>query len=186
MQHLGARDATGRALFYETLNAGKSVLRLDLKSEQGVAQLVDLVRGADVLIEGFRPGVMTRLGIGYERLKQVQPGLIYCSISGYGAVGPSALKAGHDANYLAEAGTLDRNGGERPLFFDPPVADVSGSLFAGMAILGALHGRHQSGLGCQIDLALADVIMPVQVLQGADFGANGTAPARGGSKTTLS
>lgn len=181
MRHLGPRDGNGAALFYETLNAGKSVVRLDLKTAEDVACLLERVASADVLIEGFRPGVMARLGLDYARLKEVNPALIYCSISGYGLDGPSALKAGHDANYLAEAGTLDRNGGSRPVYFDPPVADVSGSLFAAMAILGALHGRHRSGAGCWIDLALADVIMPLQLLQIADYGANGKVPMRGGT-----
>ena len=180
MQHLGPRDGGGNALFYETLNAGKSVTRLDLKSAAGVDELLRLVAAADVLIEGFRPGVMQRLGVDYTRLRQVNPRLIYCAISGYGAAGPGALKAGHDANYLAEAGVLDRNGTGRPMYFDPPVADVSGSLFAAMAILGALNGRNRTGEGCQIDLALADVIMPLQMLQIADYGANATVPERGG------
>jgi crotonobetainyl-CoA:carnitine CoA-transferase CaiB-like acyl-CoA transferase len=181
MQHLGPRDQSGGALFYETLNAGKLVLRLDLKSADGRARLLELVSASDVLIEGFRPGVMGRLGVGYEQLKGVNPGLVYCAVSGYGAVGSGALKAGHDANYLAEAGVLDRNGIERPVYFDPPVADVSGSLFAALAILGALNGRHRTGKGCAIDLALADVIMPMQMLQVADWSVNATVPTRGGT-----
>jgi len=181
MQHLGPRNRQGGPLFYETLNAGKSALRIDLKSKAGIDNLTELVREADVLIEGFRPGVMERLGLGYDRLKAVNPRLIYCAISGYGAAGTDAQKAGHDANYLAEAGVLDRNGERQPAYFDPPVADVSGSLFAAMAILGALNGRHRTGRGCTIDLALADVIMPLQMLQVADLGENGAVPRRGGT-----
>ena len=179
MQDLGPRTRQGGPLFYETLNAGKSVLRLDLKSKDGVDRFTGLVRDADVVVEGFRPGVMERLGLGYDRLAALNPRLIYCAISGYGAAGTGLLKAGHDANYLAEAGVLDRNGERRPVYFDPPVADVSGSLFAAMAILGALNGRHRTGRGCSIDLALADVIMPLQMLQVADLRENGTVPRRG-------
>lgn len=178
MQQLGPRDKQGGPLFYETLNAGKSVRRIDLKSKAGIDDFIELTREADVLIEGFRPGVMERLGLGYARLNEINPRLIYCAISGYGAAGADAQKAGHDANYLAEAGVLDRNGERRPAYFDPPVADVSGSLFAAMAILGALNGRHRTGRGCSIDLALADVIMPLQMLQVADLGENAAVPRR--------
>lgn len=93
--------------------------------------------------------------------------------------GKQVLKAGHDANYLAEAGVLDRNGDMQPVYFDPPIADLTGSLFAALAIVGALHGRHRTGQGCHIDLGLADVIMPLQMLQIADHGENATVPQRG-------
>ncbi len=179
MRHLGPRDAQDRPLFYECINAGKSVLRLDLKREDGRVRFVDLVRDTDVLIEGFRPGVTERLGIGYAALHAINPGLVYCSISGYGATGPSVGRAGHDANYLAEAGVLDRNGSDRPVYFDPPVADVSGGLYAALAILGALMGRAHTGCGCHVDLGLADVIMPLQQFQVAHHGASGYAPKRG-------
>ena len=175
---LGPRSRDGGGLFYETLNAGKGVLRLDLKRDDQRASLLELVRDADVLIEGFRPGVMERLGLGASVLKQHAPQLIVCSISGYGAAGASLQKAGHDANYLAEAGVLDRNGDAGPVFFDPPFADVTGSLFAAIAILGALQGRTRSGEGCTIDLGLADVIMPLQMLQVADWGENAAIPRR--------
>jgi len=181
MQTLGPKDRSGAPLFYETLNAGKSVLHLDLKDQQQRNHCIELIRDCDVVIEGFRPGVMQRLGLDYSALQQFNSSLIYCSISGYGASGPNAQRAGHDANYLAEAGVLDRNGSERPAFFDPPIADLSGSLFAAMAILGALNGRNRTGEGCQIDLALADVIMPLQMLQVADFSENGSVPKRGGT-----
>ncbi len=178
MMTLGPRNRNGEGLFHQTLNAGKSIIRIDLKSEAGLSRLLDLVRDADILMEGFRPGVMDRLGLGLSRLHECNDQLIVCSISGYGAAGESLQRAGHDANYLAEAGTLDRNGIDSPLFFDPPIADVSGSLFAAIAILGALQGRSRTGKGCAIDLALADVIMPLQMLQIADLSENGTVPRR--------
>lgn len=179
MRDLGPRNQAGEALFHRTLNACKQILRLDLKTPKGAADLLDLVGHADVLIEGFRPGAMQRLGFDHARLSAVNPRLIYCSISGYGATGKQVLKAGHDANYLAEAGVLDRNGDMRPVYFDPPIADLTGSLFAALAIVGALHGRHRTGQGCHIDLGLADVIMPLQMLQIADHGENATVPQRG-------
>ena len=179
MQTLGPTDRNGAPLFYETLNAGKSVLRLDLKDPAQRNRCIELTRDCDVVIEDFRPDVMQRLGLDYATLRELNEGLIYCSISGYGATGPNAQRAGHDANYLAEAGVLDRNGNDRPIFFDPPIADLSGSLFAAMAILGALNNRHRTGIGCQVNLALADVIMPLQLLQVADYSENKTIPKRG-------
>jgi len=181
MRTLGPRTRDDRALFYETLNAGKHVVHLNLKDADDIDTFIDLVKTADVVIEGFRPGVMKRLGIDYSALSAHNPKLIYCAISGYGASGLDALKAGHDANYLAEAGVLDRNGGESPMFFDPPIADEAGSLYAAMAILGALNARHRTEAGCEIDIALADVIMPMQLLQIADYGENRAVPVREGT-----
>lgn len=176
MQALGPRDAAGEPVFYQALNASKSVLRLDLKSEQGQACLREHLADADVFIEGFRPGVMVRLGLDYPTLAAIRPELIYCSISGHGAAGPMASVAGHDANYLATGGMLDRNGRDRPDYFDPPIADMAGALFATIAILAALQGRHQTGRGVHIDLGLADAVMPLQMLHVAEWAANGTIP----------
>ncbi len=176
MKALGPRDADGQPIFYQALNASKSVLRLDLKTDAGRATLLDQVDHADVLIEGFRPGVMQRLGLDHETLQRRRPELIYCSISGYGPTGPLADVAAHDGNYLASTGTMHRNGAGQPIFFDPPVADMSGALFAVIAILGALNGRRATGLGVHIDLGLADALMPLQLLQIADWATTGTVP----------
>ena len=173
MQRLGPRDAQGQPVFYAAINAGKAVRRMDLKNSQERDAFMELARDADVVIEGFRPGVMDRLGVGWDTLRAVNSGLIFCSINGYGNNSPLSAVAGHDGNYLAMAGVLHRNGAK---FFDPPIADTSGALYAVIAILGALHARHAGGGGCHIDLALADVAVPLQLFQVADFGANGTVP----------
>jgi crotonobetainyl-CoA:carnitine CoA-transferase CaiB-like acyl-CoA transferase len=176
MQRMGPRGAQGEPLFYNAVNAGKLVRNIDLKQPEGLLEAKRFVAEADVLIEGFRPGVMARLGLGYEDARTANAGVIYCSLNGYGAEGPLAQAAGHDGNYLALAGILHRNGDARPMFFDPPVADTTGSLFATIAILGALEERRRTGRGCRIDLALADVMMPMQLFQIAAFGADGVAP----------
>ena len=178
MRTLGPRDRQGAPLFYETLNAGKSLCVLDLKSPADLVTFWDLVDTADILIEGFRPGVMARLGLDYAAVSERRPGLIYCSISGYGATGPLAQVAGHDGNFLAASGIMDRNGNDAPVFFDPPLADMSGALFAAIAILGALQGRHSTGSGTHIELGLADALMPLQLLQVAAWAADGTVPKR--------
>lgn len=175
MRLLGPRDASGKPLFHAAVNAGKTVCRIDLKSPDGRQEFLRHIENADVLIEGFRPGVMARLGLDYDTLRLRNKALIFCSISGYGAEGPLAQAAGHDANYLAQAGVLHRNG-VPPRFFDPPFADVTSSLFAALAILGAVNGRRRDGLGCHIDLGIADVAMPLQLFEIAACGANGTVP----------
>ncbi len=133
---------------------------------------------ADILIEGFRPGVADRLGAGYRDLRKINPRIIYCSISGYGANGPLATAAGHDGNYLAEAGLLDRNGAPPPIP-DPAFSDVAGSLFAALTMVSALHGRARTGEGCQIDIGLSDAAMALQIMQVAALGATGDVPRFG-------
>lgn len=176
MTALGPKDPAGRPLFYETVNAGKSVLRLNLKEEAQREEFLRLVRDADILLEGFRPGVMARLGLDYHSLNAINPRLIYCSLSGYGATGPMSQVAAHDGNFLALSGTLHRNGDEAPIYFDPPVADSAATLFALAAVLAALHGRQHDGRGCEIDLAIADVVMPLQLFPIAALGTNGENP----------
>jgi crotonobetainyl-CoA:carnitine CoA-transferase CaiB-like acyl-CoA transferase len=178
MRGLGPRGPDGTPLFHAALNAGKTIRRLDLKSPAGKAEFLALAREADVLLEGFRPGVMQRLGLDHARLQSTNPGLISCSISGYGAQGELARVAGHDGNYLALAGVLHRNG-VPPRFFDPPIADMSSGLFAVIAILGALQARQLDGLGCHVDLGIADVAMPLQLFQLAALAGPETVPHPG-------
>jgi alpha-methylacyl-CoA racemase len=176
MQHLGPRDAAGLPIFYSAVNAGKSVRRIDLKDPAQRTEFLHIVESSDVLLESFRPGVMARLGIGYETLRSINPRLVYCALSGYGANGPLAGAAGHDANYLALTGVLFRNGGGTPSYFDPPICDNVGALFAVIAILGALKARDRDGRGCEIDLGLADAIWPLQTFPVADYGVRGYSP----------
>ena len=176
MQHLGPRDASGAPIFYPSLNGGKKVRRMNLKDAAARAEFLELVKCADVLLETFRPGVMTRLHLGYEVLAEVNPRLIYCGVSGYGANGPLAGAAGHDANYLAQTGVLYRNGRGTCSYFDPPISDDVGALFAVIAIQGALREREHSGRGCVIDTGLADSVWPLQSFQLADFGKRAYSP----------
>ncbi len=171
MLQLGPRDAGGTPVFHGAVNAGKTVRRMDLKQPAGRDEFLRLVAEYDVLIEGFRPGVMQRLGLDDTVLRAVNPGLIMCSLSGYGVSGSKAQEAGHDANYLANSGMMHRNGG---LFYDPPIADLSGSLFGVIAILGALRARDADGQGCAIDIGLGDTPMALQLFAIAEFGAAGT------------
>ncbi len=147
---------------FALLNRGKRSLEIDLKDEGALARLEPLLARADVLVEQFRPGVMDRLGLGYKALAEVNPRLVYCSITGYGQSGPRAGVAAHDLNYVAEAGLLDLvagPGGEPVL---PPVlvADIGGGAYpAVMNILLALTERERTGRGRHLDVAMADNVL---------------------------
>ena len=141
------------------LNRSKRSLSLNLKHPKGAAAFRRLAARYDVLIESFRPGVMDRLGLSYETLRQENPGLIYCAISGYGQDGPDRLKAGHDINYLARSGVLGCGGepGGAPALPGVQIADVGGgSLFAVVGILAALHERGRTGRGRFVDVSMTE------------------------------
>ena len=143
------------------LNRGKTSMALDLKNEAGRAKLIPLVKRADILVEQFRPGVMARLVLGYDQLRQINPRLIYCSISGYGQSGPRVHEAGHDLNYIGNTGLLDLQPGPADHPVVPPMlaADIAGGSFpAVINILLALRARDQTGLGCRIDIAMTDAM----------------------------
>ena len=141
------------------LNRSKRSVAVDLKKTEGVEVIKRLVQDYDIVVEQFRPGVMSRLGVGYEQLREINPGLIYCAITGYGQDGPYRDRAGHDLNYLAIAGMASYNGrrdsGPAPMAFQ--VADIAGgSCHAVMAILAAVIHRQQTGEGQFIDISMTD------------------------------
>ncbi|WP_143684776.1 CaiB/BaiF CoA-transferase family protein [Variovorax sp. KK3] len=142
-----------------SFSRGKKFISLDLKSEQGQLALVRLCEGADVFIEGFRPGVASRLGAGYEALSASNPRLVYCSLTGYGQTGPRAQEAGHDINYLGYTGVLGSMGpiGGPPQIPLNAIADMAGGgMLAVIGILAALQERQRTGLGQQVDAAMID------------------------------
>jgi len=144
---------------FHALNRGKRSLVLDLKRPEGRDALLRLAPRYDVLVESFRPGVMERLGLGYETLAAVSPGLVVCAITGYGQDGPLSGRAGHDINYLARAGVLGLTGpeGVAPQVPGVQLADVGGgALFAVIGILAALHGRARSGKGRLVDISMCE------------------------------
>ena len=149
----------GMGAFFRSSNGGKKSIALDLKAAAGQAVLQRLVEGADVLIEGFRPGVTARLGADYQRLKAMNPRLVYCSLSGWGQSGPDAMVSGHDLNYIARNGVLgaDLNPGTP----GAQAADVSGAYVAAMGILAALLKRERGGQGDFVDVALSEAAMPL-------------------------
>ncbi|VFQ42791.1 CaiB/BaiF CoA transferase family protein [Desulfoluna butyratoxydans] len=144
--------------FPDLINRNKEHMGLDLKSDTGRAIFLKLAARADVIVEGFRPGVTDRLGVGYDHVKAVNPGIVYCSITGYGQTGPLRDTPGHDINYLSAAGALDLMGSrEAPHVPGLQVADIAGgSLSAVSGILLALFHRERTGRGQFIDISITD------------------------------
>lgn len=146
---------------FRMANRNKRSLALDLKHPEAKRVIARLAEWADVAIEGFRPGVAERLGIGPKALAAINPRLVYCSLSGYGQSGPARDVPGHDLNYLAAAGALVLAGHwtEPPRRSGLPVADLAGGCYAAIAILAALHERQRTGRGVALDLSLAEAAM---------------------------
>ncbi|MGH2871826.1 MAG: CaiB/BaiF CoA transferase family protein [Solirubrobacteraceae bacterium] len=177
----GAAPSAGGALFL-ALNRGKRSIRLDLKCDGGRRALVALVRSADVLVESFRPGVMDRLGVGYETLRSENPRLVYCAITGYGQDGPNRDRSGHDLNYLGLNGVLSLAGeaGGPPIQPGVQVADVGGgALMAAVGILVALHERERSGEGQLVDCSMFDGSLAWLAMLAAETLTGGRRPRRG-------
>jgi crotonobetainyl-CoA:carnitine CoA-transferase CaiB-like acyl-CoA transferase len=177
----GAHDSAKSALFL-SLNRNKRSIRLDLKQERGREALLRLVRGHDVVLESFRPGVLDRLGVGYERMREENPAIVYCAISGYGQGGPKRDASGHDMNYLGLIGLLGLTGerGGEPVQAAGQIADVGGgALMAAFGILAALRERDSSGEGQIVDVSMADGALSWLALVAATYFADGTVPRRG-------
>jgi len=140
---------------FAAVNRNKRGVALDLKHPGGPKTLLAMAKDADVVIESFRPGVMDRLGVGHDALREVNPSIIYCAISGYGQTGPLAARAGHDLNYIGYAGVLDLNGtADTPVTPGHQLADIAGgSLYAALGITSALFRRERTGQGAFLDVA---------------------------------
>jgi crotonobetainyl-CoA:carnitine CoA-transferase CaiB-like acyl-CoA transferase len=177
----GADPSAGGALFL-SLNRGKRSVRVDLKTPAGREVLLRLARDADVLVESFRPGVLDRLGVGWEALHAANPRLVLCSITGYGQDGPYRDRAGHDMNYLARNGLLGLTGAPDgpPVQAAGQIADLGGgALMAAVGILAALRERDRSGEGQAVDVSMTDGSLSWLAMVAARMFAEGAAPARG-------
>ena len=149
---------------FSILNAGKKSITADLKKTEDFNRVKNLIKDSDIVVEQFRPGVMDKLGLGYDALSKETPGLIYCSITGFGQIGAKAMHAAHDLNYIADSGMLSL--GEQPAgkATIPPLlaADIAGGTYpAVMNILLALLHRQLSGRGAYIDISMTDFLFPL-------------------------
>jgi len=178
----GADDSAKSALFL-ALNRNKRSVRIDLKTDGGREVLLRLAKDADVLLESFRPGVLDRLGVGYERMREENPGVVYCAISGYGQDGPNRDRSGHDMNYLGLVGLLGLTGEADgpPLQAAGQIADIGGgALMGAFGILAALRHRDATGEGQVVDVSMADGSLSWLAMVAARYFADGTVPQRGG------
>lgn len=172
----------GMGVYFLTLNRNKKSITLNLKSPTGVNIFKTLSKTADVVFESFRPGVLDRLGVGYEALKEVNPGIVFCSLSGFGQGGPYKLKPGHDLNYISIGGLQGLNGNREGLLVPPAVqiADLGcGAMTCAVSILGALLGRERTGEGAYLDVPMLDGIVSWMSQAIAWYYAEGNSPEPG-------
>ena len=176
-QALGTRSA-----LYLALNRGKRSIRIDLKSEAGRDAFLRLAADYDVVLESFRPGVLDRLGVGYAALREINPRIVYCAITGYGQTGPNTQRAGHDMNYLGLGGLLGMTGepGGRPIQSAGQIADLGGgAMMAAFGVMAALHERQRSGQGQLVDVSMTDGALAWLAMVAAAFLCDGGVPERG-------
>jgi formyl-CoA transferase len=173
----------GESAYFLSINRNKSSLTLNLKTDEGQEVLRKLAAKADILIENFKPGTMERMTLDYERLSSINPGLIYCSITGYGQTGPYREQPGYDFMIQAQGGLMSLNGppeGE-PYKVGVAIVDITAGLFASSAILAALHEREHSGEGQYIDVALLDTQVGWLANVAHNYFATNQPPARFGN-----
>jgi crotonobetainyl-CoA:carnitine CoA-transferase CaiB-like acyl-CoA transferase len=172
---------------FALLNRGKRSIAVDLKEKGVVDKLRDLIQSADIVVEQFRPGVMDRLGLGYEALSAINDKIIYCAITGYGQFGPRANVAAHDLNYVAESGMLGLSAGSDGSPVLPPalIADIAGGTYPAVVnILLALRQRDRTGKGCKLDIAMADNLFTFLYWALGNGQVEGKWPAPGGELVT--
>jgi crotonobetainyl-CoA:carnitine CoA-transferase CaiB-like acyl-CoA transferase len=188
-------EDSAKSGMFLSLNRNKRSIRIDLKQEAGREVLLRLVREYDVVLESFRPGVLHRLGVGYERMREENPGLVYCAITGYGQTGPKRDASGHDMNYLGLIGLLGLTGesdevGGHPIQAAGQIADLGGgALMAAFGIMAALRerdgsadaagGRTGSGKGQMVDVSMADGALSWLAMVAGRYFADGVVPERG-------
>lgn len=186
IEDTGAGDYAAPAL-RRLVHRNKQAIRLDLKQAEGVTILKQLAAEADVLVEGFRPGVMERLGVGYAALAALNPKLVYCSITGFGQTGPLRDEPGHDINYCALSGVADQLGAAdgTPALSNLPVADLlGGSMTAVMGLLAALFDAARTGQGRHVDVAMTDAALAHALLPMVTLAHHGETRRAGQDKLT--
>ena len=183
-RHWGPPFVSGESAYFLAVNRNKKSLCLDLKKEGGLDVVLRLVEGADVVIENFRPGTMARLGLGYDALAEKNPGLVYCSISGYGQSGPLSSRPGYDAVMQGEAGWMGLTGEPEgaPMKVGASLADIFTGVMASQGILAALYRRERSGRGEHVDVSLFDSVMATLCYQAQGYLLTGDVPARLGNR----
>ncbi|MAO25991.1 MAG: CoA transferase [Roseovarius sp.] len=176
------------SLLFQTINRGKKSVVLDLKDAADLERLLGLVTSCDVVVENFRPGVMERLGLGYDRLSAINPQLVYVSISGFGQTGPDASKPAYDMIVQAMSGFMEMTGEPdgSPTMCGEAIGDVAGGLFASWSMMVALFDRTRTGKGRYIDVSLLDSLMAMMPIVACRTVTAAGAPTRSGNRHALS
>jgi crotonobetainyl-CoA:carnitine CoA-transferase CaiB-like acyl-CoA transferase len=187
-RHLGAVHKRGHSATFMTMNRGKRDLAVDLKQPEGVALVRRLVKTADVFVQNYRPGVAERLGLGYRALSEINPRLIYCAVSGFGATGPYASRGGYDLIAQGMSGVISVTGDEDgpPAKSGVPLSDLAAGLFSAYGILCALEYRDRTGEGQLVDTSLLEAAMALTVWEATEYWVTGEAPKALGSAHRLS
>jgi crotonobetainyl-CoA:carnitine CoA-transferase CaiB-like acyl-CoA transferase len=185
--YMEGADGQSMSAYFMCCNRGKQSVCLDFKTDAGRAQLLELIRDADVLVENYRAGTLKRYQLDYESLRAVNPRLVYASITGYGQTGPKAHRPGYDYIFQGLGGLMSYTGhedgapGAGPLRTGVAVVDITTGMYATSAILAALFQRERTGEGAFLDLALLDVAVAMNANQAANYLVSGTSPARSGN-----
>lgn len=169
--------------YFVAVNRGKRSLSIDARSDAGREILLKMMAEVDIVVENFRPGVMARLGLDHETVMQVNPRIVFCSLSGFGATGPMRERISFDIVNQAFAGLIDVTGhpGNRASRIGVPIGDLSGGLYMSIAVLAGLHHRNRTGRGCWIDLGLHDTLLSLVGDAGQRYFLTGEAPTRAGN-----
>jgi crotonobetainyl-CoA:carnitine CoA-transferase CaiB-like acyl-CoA transferase len=180
---LGPPFVAGESGYFLGINRNKKSVALDLKREEGRRVLYDLVRVSDVVFDNFRPGVMEKMGCGCETLKEINPRIIYCTLSGFGETGPYRDRPAFDLAIQAIGGAMSITGepGRPPVRMGVPMGDLGGSLFCALAISAALYAREKTGLGRKMDIALMDCLVSLLTYVGQYYLLDGKVPGPMGS-----
>jgi formyl-CoA transferase len=179
----GPPFAAGESAYYLCCNRNKKSVTLNLKTEEGRKIVAELARRSDVLVENFLPGTLDAWGLGYEALAQANPGLVYCSITGFGQTGPRRDEPGYDIMIQAQAGVMSFTGEEHgaPMKVGVAISDITAGMFACQAILAALFGRTKTGRGDRLDIALFDATIAWLANVGENYLVSGEVPQRRGT-----
>ncbi len=181
-------NETKEAGYYLSVNRGKRSIELDLKSEKGLTAVRALAAQSDILLENFKTGTLDRMGLGYEALREVNPRLIYCSVTGFGLTGPQAKEAAYDfmiqgmGGLMSVTGGADDAPGGGPQKVGVPIVDLMTGMYAAIGVLAALANRDETGQGDHIDLAMLDVSVAMLANQATNYLVTGERPIRRGNR----
>lgn len=178
---------TGESTYFQAVNRNKESIAVDFAKPEGAALIQSLAAKADILLENYRTGTLAKYGLGYDALKAINPGLIYCSVTGFGQTGPYANRSGYDylvqamAGLMSVTGHRDGEAGDGPMRVGVPIADICAGLYAAIGVLAAVNHRHATGEGQHIDVSLFDAQLAAMLNTFSAWFNGGTALGRTGN-----